>query len=83
MSERREAFDRLRKVVDDHVDTHGGDDELAAIAADADAHVDGNGDGHEGLLDRIRSAVERFETDHLELTDTLNKVAYYLSGEGI
>ncbi|MCP3855021.1 MAG: hypothetical protein GY745_11555 [Actinomycetia bacterium] len=83
MSERREAFDRLRKAVDEHVDTHGQDDELAALAQAADAHADENGDDHEGLLGRIWSAIERFETDHLELTDTLNKVAYYLSGEGI
>ncbi len=83
MSERREAFDRLRKAVDEHVNTHGEDDELAAIAQAADAHADENGDDHEGLSGRIRSAIERFETDHLELTDTLNKVAYYLSGEGI
>lgn len=83
MSERREAFDRLRQAVDDHVDTHGGDDELAAIAEAAQAHADENGEDHESLLDRIRSAAARFETEHLELTDTLNKVAYYLSGEGI
>ena len=83
MSERREAFERLRKVVDDHVESHGPDDDLAAIAAQAEAHAETNGDDHEGLLSRIRSAVEQFETDHLELTDTLNKVAYYLSGEGI
>lgn len=81
--ERKQAFDELGEAIDRHHGEHGTDDDLAAIAAAAADHTDSNADDHESLLERIRHAIERFETDHLELTDTLNKVAYYLSGEGL
>jgi len=83
MSDKPEPFDELDAAIDRHHDVHGTDDDLAALAEEATAFVESDDADHEGLLSRVRHAIERFETDHLELTDTLNKVAYYLSGEGL
>ncbi len=38
---------------------------------------------HGGLVDQIEDAVSRFETDHVALVGTLNRVANALSAGGI
>ena len=51
--------------------------------SDDDADEEGHDDGLRSSLEHLRKTLERFETDHPELTRAVNDVSYYLSGMGI
>jgi hypothetical protein len=83
MSEKHEPFNRLREAIDRHHETHGTDDDLVAIRSEVVKQTDEGESPDEGLVDRFSHAAKKFETDHFELTQSLNEVAYFLSGEGL
>ena len=55
-------------------------DRLVALVARVESRVI---DEHGGLVEQIEDAVTRFETDHVALVGTLNRVANVLSAGGI
>lgn len=53
---------------------------LMALVARVESRV---ADEHDGLVEQLEDAVSRFETDHVALVGTLNRVANVLSAGGI
>jgi hypothetical protein len=60
-------------------------DELNRIIGDIERHMEEPGDAseHHGLLDQMRVAIRRFETEHPRATAILNDIMVTLSNMGI
>lgn len=83
MSDKHDLLTRLQETIDRYHQSHGADDDLLAIRAEVVKRAGEDEHADDGFIDRIGAAIEKFETDHLELTESLNQVAYFLSGEGL
>ncbi len=79
-----ELLDELRATI---AQSEGlGDDDrdrLATLIGRIESEVDEDEDDDPNLLDHVSDAIGRFETEHVDLVATINRIANALSAGGI